>query len=210
MNSGVNSAKAISEGAEVSVITQLILREREGRDLGFWNQMRDSYWPDSLVRVSWFRGSGPDFVSGSIDMARRGIPAKHRLAPVLVTLAGDRAIASLSAIIDLPVKLKGVEATLSTYSRFLYRTERREGCWRIFGFDAVYMRDELTPVIPGQSISIDPTEVEGLRSSYRLLAYYLKSQGYSIDSDLPGEDRPDLVATLHRELYDWAGVTPPS
>ena len=56
--------------------------------MGRWEQMRECFWPDSVVRISWFRGNGPDFVTGSIDMARRGIPAKHRLGPVLVTLAG--------------------------------------------------------------------------------------------------------------------------
>jgi hypothetical protein len=199
--------QAVIESADVSAITQLILRERESRDLGRWERMKDCFWPDSLVRVSWFRGNGADFVAGSIEMARRGVPAKHRLAPVLVTLAGDRAIASLTAIIDLPVRLKGVDATLSTHSRFLYRAEQRDRRWRIIGFDAVYMRDELTPAIPGQVISIDPKELEGFRPTYRLLSYYLKSQGYEIDSVLAGEDRSDLVEALIKELFSWAGIS---
>jgi hypothetical protein len=198
--------QAVIESADVSAITQLILRERESRDLGRWERMRDCFWPDSLVRVSWFRGNGADFVAGSIEMARRGVPAKHRLAPILVTLSGNRAVASLSAIIDLPVKMKGVEGTLSTHSRFLYRTEKREARWGIIGFDAIYMRDELTPAIPGQVISIDPKEVASFRPTYRLLSYYLNSQGYSIDSELAGEDRPDLVEGLNREIHGWAGI----
>ncbi len=200
----------VVESADVSAITQLILRERESRDLGRWERMKDCFWPDSLVRVSWFRGNGADFVAGSIDMARRGVPAKHRLAPILVTLSGNRAIASLTAIIDLPVRMKGIDATLSTHSRFLYRTEKREGRWRIVGFDAVYMRDELTPTIPGQVIAINPKEIGSLRPSYRLLLYYLKTQGYEVDSGLAGEDRPDLVKALNRELFDWAGIDPDS
>jgi hypothetical protein len=197
----------VLESADITAITQLILRERESRDLGRWERMKDCFWPDSLVRVSWFRGNGADFVAGSIDMARRGVPAKHRLAPILVTLSGNRAIASLTGIIDLPVRIKGVDATLSTHSRFLYRTEKREARWRIIGFDAVYMRDELTPTIPGQVIAIDPREVESLRPSYRLLLYYLKTQGYEVDSGLAGDDRPELVEALNRELFDWAGIS---
>ncbi len=208
MNS--NLPKAVLESADVSAISQLILRERESRDLGRWQQMRDCFWPDSLIRVSWFRGNGPDFVTGSIDMARRGVPAKHRLAPILVALSGDRAIASLSGIIDLPVKLKGIEATLSTHSRFIYRTERREDRWRIFGFDAIYMRDELTPSIPGETISIDSKELHSFRPTYRLLSYYLQNQGFSIDSDLAGIDRPDLVDALNQELFAWVGLPVPS
>jgi hypothetical protein len=198
--------QAVTESSDVSGITQLILRERESRDLGRWERMKECFWPDSLVRVSWFRGNGEDFVSGSTEMARRGVLAKHRLAPILVTLSGVRAIASLTAIIDLPVKLKGIDATLSTHSRFLYRTERRDRCWKIVGLDAIYMRDELTPAIPGQAISIDPKDLKGFRPSYRLLSYYLESQGYEIDSVLAGDDRPDLVEALNREIFGWAGI----
>jgi SnoaL-like domain len=199
----------LRESADITAITQLILRERESRDLQRWETMRGCFWPDSVVRVSWFQGNGPDFVTGSMDMAKRGIPAKHRLGPILVRLAGDRAVASLSGIIDLPVKLKGVEATLSTHSRFLYRAERRQGEWRIFGFDAIYMRDELTPAISGQRIVIDSSEVIDFRPSYRMLSYYLKSQKFTIDSELAGEDRPDLVDALYRELFGWARLPLP-
>lgn len=198
--------KAVLDSADITAIAQLILRERESRDLGRWEQMRGCFWPDSLVRVSWFRGNGADFVTGSIEMARRGILAKHRLAPIRVQLSGDRAIATMVAIIDLPVKLKGVEMNLATFSRFLYRVERREGRWGIVGFDAIYMRDELTPSIPGQGISIDPTEVRSFRATYRMLSYYLTTQGYTVDSNLPGEDRPELVDALNREAYSWAGL----
>jgi hypothetical protein len=202
--------QAVLDAADISAITQVILRERESRDLSRWNLMRDCFWPDSLVRIAWFRGSGPDFVTGSIDMARRGVPAKHRLGPVHVILSGDRAVATLTCIIDLPVKLKGIEAILSAHARLLYRVERREEQWRVFGFDAVYMRDELTPSIPGQSISVDASAVHSFRPSYRLLAYYLDSQGFTIGSELAGTDRPDLVDALHQEVFAWAGLAVPS
>ena len=198
--------KEVLESVDISEITQLILRERESRDLGRWERMRGCFWPDSLVRVSWFRGSGPDFVTGSIDMARRQVLAKHRLAPILVNLAGDRAVASLSAIIDIPARLQGMDFTLSSHARLLYRAERRQGIWGLFGFDAIYMRDELTPAIPGQSITIDANDVKRFRATYRMLSYYLSSQGYDVDSNLAGEDRPELVEALNQELYGWAGL----
>ena len=198
--------QSVLDSADITAITQLICRERESRDLALWERMRTCFWPDSLVRVSWFRGTGPDFVTGSIDMFRRGVPAKHRLGPILVTLSGDRAVATLSGIIDLPVKTKGVAGTLSTHVRLLYRAEKRADRWALFGFDAVYVRDELIPSIPGQVITIDPADLEGFRPTYRLLSYYLNTQGYEIDSGLAGEDRPDLVQALHHELFGWAGL----
>jgi len=201
--------KAALESADITAITQVILRERESRDMGRWETMRGCFWPDSVVRISWFRGNGPDFVAGSINMAKRGVRAKHRLAPVLVTLAADRAVASLVGIIDLPVNLQGVELTLSTYARFLYRAERRAQEWKLFGFDAIYMRDELAPTIPGQSVALDANELKGFRASYRMLSYYLKTQGYDVDSSLAGEDRTDIVEALLRELFGWAGLKVP-
>jgi hypothetical protein len=107
---------------------------------------------------------------------------------------------------QLPLTLKGVELNLATYSRFLYRTERRNGRWGIMGFDAIYIRDELTPAIPGQSITIDKNDLKDFRPTYRMLSYYLASQGYAVDSNLAGEDRPDLVESLERELFEWAGI----
>jgi hypothetical protein len=201
-----NMPKEVLESADITAITQLILRERESRDLGRWERMRGCFWPDSLVRVSWFRGNGADFVTGSIDMARRGVLAKHRLAPILVNLAGDRAVATMSAIIDIPAKLGGMDFTLSSHARFLYRVERREARWGICGFDAIYMRDELTPAIPGQTIKIDTNDVKRFRATYRMLSYYLSSQGYEVDSNLAGEDRPELVEALNQEIYGWAGL----
>jgi hypothetical protein len=193
----------ILDSADISAVTQLILRERESRDLGDWDAMRDCFHPDSRVRISWFNGSGAEFVDGSIDMARRGMLAKHRLAPIRVRLAGDRALASLSAIIDVPRVIDGVELMLSAYGRFIYRAERRDSVWRLLSFDCIYMRDELTAAIPGQIIHIDPAEVEGLRPSYRNLAWCLIKTGYEVDPHLPGEDRPETVQKIMDEVYAW-------
>lgn len=197
---------SVLEAADISAVTQLILRERESRDTGRWERMRDCFWPESLVRVSWYRGDGAGFVAGSVDMARRGVLAKHRVTPILVSLNGTRAVGAMPSIIDLPVKLHGIEFILSAHARFLYRAEKRSDDWRLMGFDAIYMRDELTPAIPGQTITIDPQSLEGFRPTYRLLAYYMSSQGYKVDPNLAGEDRPDLVAAMNNEVYGWAGL----
>jgi hypothetical protein len=55
--------------------------------------------------------------------------------------------------------LKATAMNLLSYTRFVYRAERRAGTWRIFSFDAVYPRDEIATSIPGRSISIDSDEL---------------------------------------------------
>ena len=199
--------QSVLDAADVSAITQLVLTERECRDLGRWDQMRGCFHPDSLVRLSWFTGSGPDFVAGSIDMARRGVLAKHRLGPVRVQLRGDRALASLVGAIDIPATVDGVELMLTSLARFLYRAERRNDIWRLSGFDAIYLRDTLEPALPGQSVPVTPAQLTGYRPAYRMLSFVLASQGYQVNAELPGEDRPDKAAALFRELYDWVGLT---
>jgi len=196
--------QAVLEAADVSAITQLILRERVSRDLGLWEQMRDCFHDDSVVRISWINASGPEFVRRSKEMAERNVQASHRLGPIFVTLAGDRAIAQLVVIVDIPFKLEGVEVMLSSHARLLLRAKRREAVWRLFGFDPVYLRDEIAPVIPGQTVAIDP-----VRPTYRFLSYCFASVGYPVPNDLAGVDRPDLVEALVREIYGWAGLTPP-
>jgi hypothetical protein len=198
--------QGVRDAADVSAVTQLILKERESRDLCRWDDMRACFHPDSHVRVSWFRGNGADFVQGSVDMARRNVLCQHRLSPIRVVLSGDRAVASLSAIIDIPVRPQGVEMNLLGYTRFIYRAERREDQWRIFSFDAIYLRDELTPAIPGNSISIDPRELQSFRPPYRLLSYILSKEGYTVDAELAGADRPESIQALMREVFTWAGV----
>src|SRR5580700_36326 len=84
--------RVVLDAVDTTAVSQLVLRERFGRDLGLWEQMRDCYHDDSIVRISWMKGSGPEFVSHSKEMAQRGVRANHRLGPILVTLAGDRAI----------------------------------------------------------------------------------------------------------------------
>lgn len=48
-----------------------------------------------------------------------------------------------------------------------------------FGFDTIYMRDELTPAVPGQMIAVDSEEVKEFRLPYRLMCYYLKTQEFT-------------------------------
>jgi SnoaL-like domain len=200
----------VRNAVDITAISQLVLAERECRDLSRWNGMRDCFHPDSRVRISWFNGSGAEFVEGSIDMVRRGMLAKHRLGPPLVRLANNRAVASLSAIIDIPDKLGGVDVMLSAHVRLLFRTEKRDGRWRISFFDAIYVRDELTTGIPGQTVAIAPSDLKPFRASYRMLSYLQTLKGYEVNMDLCGGDRPETVAAINAEIYGWAQIEPDS
>lgn len=198
--------QSVSDAADIVAITQLVLVERESRDLGLWKSMAACFHPDSRVHLSWINGSGDDFVKGSIDMAERGMKAKHRLGPPLVRLAGNRAVASFSAIIDIPATVEGVDVQLSSHARFFYRVEKRDDRWGICFFDSIYVRDEIVPQIPGERIAISPSDVSGYRKSYRMLCFLLSQTGYVPNQDLAGDDMPETVTTKLTEIYDWAGL----
>ncbi|WP_410597288.1 nuclear transport factor 2 family protein [Amycolatopsis sp. lyj-23] len=182
-------------------VAELVLRERQGRDRGWWDRMQACYAPDAVVRLSWFRGSAQEFVARSREQAGRGDVARHRLGPPIVDLDGDRAVAEVPAAIEVRTVLEGVGVDLTSYTRLLYRAEVRGGRWLITSLDPVYERDVLAPVIPGAAVPLP--SLEDLRPSYRFLAYVLDRRGYPIPDDLYGDDRPDDVAELYDFLYSW-------
>ena len=199
----------LEDAADITAITQLVVRERESRDLCMWNRMADCFFADSHVEISWFQGNGKDFAQASKGMFERGMQAKHRLGPVLVTLNGDRAVATLSGIIDIPTVIDAVELTLSAHCLMLYKVEKRDGEWGLMSFGAIYRRDEFTPVIPGESVSLPKEQLQQYRSSYRNLSYSLSLTGYEPGNDLPGEDRPETVTAILEDVFGWAGLPVP-
>jgi hypothetical protein len=58
---------------------------------------------------------------------RRNVLAKHRLSPLHAVFSGDRAVCTMPAIIEIPVELKATAMNLLSYTRFVYRAERRAG-----------------------------------------------------------------------------------
>lgn len=199
----------MSYADDITAITQLVVRERESRDMGYWNRMRDCFHPDSEINISWFRGNGHDFVEGSRDMAARGMLAKHRLGPVLVTLNGERALATLSGIIDIPTEIEGKQFTLSAHCLMLYRVSKREGQWKLNSFEVIYRRDEFVPAILGQTANLPADLLASYRPSYRNLCYSLHLKGYTPNPDLAGEDRPETVQAILARVYQWLGLPVP-
>ena len=175
--------------------------------MGRWERMKACYHADGIVRISWFQGNAHDFVDASQEMARRKVLAKHRLGPVAVRIAGTRAVATMVITIDIPAELKGIEVMLSSQARVFYRAELGEGAWKLHSFEVIYLNDTLAARIAGQTVPVTEQDLAGGRQSYRCMTHVLASQGYTVRDDLPGEDDPESVETLCREIYGWAGLT---
>ena len=193
---------------DITEITQVVLRERQGRDRGWWAQMADCFHPDSRVTLSWFDGPGAEFVTRSEKMAEMGLRVLHRPSPPVVHVHGDKAVLELPLSAERRFLLKGVEADLASYTRLLYRLEKRESGWKILSLNAIYERDTLAPTIPGTTLDLDHEKLAQFRPSYRFVAYDISTTGRSMTADLYGDDQPEQVQALYRSAFEWLGRLP--
>ena len=200
---GAREPNPAGSGADVALVTQVVLAERQGRDRGWWAQMAAVYWPDSRVRLSWYNGDGAGFVAGSEAMARRGAVAVHHMFAPVVHVRGDRAYAEAPVGMRIRTEVGGVPGDLVSYTRLNYRLERRAGEWRILSLDAVYEYATLTPAVPGQVIEIPAEELSQYRPSYAVLAWNIAREGREPPGDELGDDRPAELAAFYAATWDW-------
>ncbi len=186
-----------------SIITDLIHRERLARDGHDWETMAACYDLESSVDISWFKGSGAGFVAASRAARRAGNLNFHILQPMTVEVDGDRALAEMPCTLRGFSVVGGVETSLEGFVRLLWRVERSAGDWLIAGLRVIYVRDMLLACNPGEVPRLDAAVLAQSRPSYRFLAYQLRENGLIPRDDLPGMDRPDLVAALRDGERQW-------
>ncbi len=192
-----------SAGDDVSAVTQVILHERQGRDRGWWDQMLETYWPDSTVRLSWYDGDGPGFVAGSKALTERGLTTLHSMFAPVVHIRGAKAYVEAPTAVRAPLVVDGVRGDLVSYTRLNYRLERRGGEWRILSLDPVHEGTTLAPSVPGQRIDIPAEELARFRRSYAILAWDLDRNGRAMSEGLLGDDEPEPVAAFYASTWEW-------
>lgn len=189
-------------------VTQLVLRERQSRDRGWWDRWSDCFTEDSTIDMSWFSGSGAEFVRATRLRSTDGVWGSHRLGPPAVRVNGDRAWAEVALSIEFRISVGDIDATLVSNCCSQYRAQRTAGTWRIARITSIYERDTLTASVPGTSLDIDPAALAGLRPPYRCLAWYLSRLGSDVGADLLGDDQPDAVAHHYQAEMAWLYTTP--
>ncbi len=192
----------MNEQGDIIAVSQLIYVERHWRDTGQWDKMRSVYHPESVVRVTWFKGNGRAFVEASKGLHRAG-QSKHRLSPSIVRVNGDRALAETDATIETRTFLGDVEVDTVASCRLFNRVRRDDNSWRLASLDVIYEKDMLAPVHPSDQLTFDRERLQTYRSSYQFLCYNLHALGRTIDPDLAGDDRPDLVKALYADAEGW-------
>lgn len=184
-------------------VAEVVQTERAARDQGQWARMAACFHPDSVVSISWIETSGADFVAASEKAFASGMRHLHQMAPTLVTLNGDRALAESGAAILLGGKIDRVEVMVTSHARMHARVERRDGMWKIVRLGAVYFEDAMAARIPGETPVLHAARLAGYRPSLRFLSYLLEEGGKTPRTDLAGIDRPDLVEAMLGADQAW-------
>ena len=154
------------------------------------------------MRVTWFKGTGPEFAKASVKQARGRFSARHLTWPMDARIEGDRAVVGSDAIIQIRAARDGVKFDLETSCRFLSWARRIEAGCKLVTFDCIYLKDTLTPVNLADRQPVDWSSIAKSRPSYRFLAFLLGAS-YPIAQDLPGADREETIDALYEEADVW-------
>lgn len=181
-------------------IKELIEFERFCRDNAQWEEMKKCFAENSIVTISWFKGSGHEFVEASSKMETYAL---HKLFDTLIWINKDKAVSLTMATIQIRQEIDGHLLELQSDVKLLYKTQKINNEWLIILMEGIYEKDSLLPVSPADGIIIPQEEIAKYRSSYANLSYALSKNGYDIDVNLPGIDQPETVAKLYQESEDW-------
>jgi hypothetical protein len=181
-------------------IVELIEFERFCRDNAQWEEMKKCFSSNSTVTVSWFKGKGEEFVEASKKM---NLKAPHKLYNTAVWVNNNKAVAITMATIESRTNINGCLLELHSDIKLLYCTQKLDGIWYISSMDGIYEKDLLIPCYPNSSITIPMEEISKYRSSYSNLSFVLSKEGYAINTELPGIDRPETVNKLYGEAEEW-------
>ena len=167
--------------------------------------MADCFHDESTVTISWFQGSGADFVARSKAMTERGVSSRHRLGPPTVRIHSDRGVVILPAVVETYPSVDGVACALNAYCRLLYRVMKAGDVWKVSVIEVVYERDDLRPLVPGAHIAVDDAELASLRAPYRFVVWTM-ANGFHHQPGVAGRRSPGRVDALHVDAFKWAGI----
>lgn len=184
-------------------VADIILRERLARDNRQWDEMAACYHPDSVVEVSWFRGSGAEFVAQSRKAVREESVNFHIMTPPVVNVRQDRAISETPCILRSFSMMNGVEISFEGFVRLFWRAQRDGDRWLIAGLRCLYMKDEIHGRNPNRQPVFDEAQLASYRDSYRYTSANLANLGIAVTDDLPGIDRPEMVSQLRAGELEW-------
>jgi hypothetical protein len=184
-------------------IFDLARYERLCRDQRDFPAMIACYVPKAPVRTTWFDGTIEDFAEASRKKMTSGSQAKHWIMPARLEINQDRALVESPAVIFDRLTFDGIEFDTFQYCRFVSRVIRTTRGWKLGSFEGIYQRDQMQTVDPRDPLPVDWDVIKSLRPSYRFIGYTQVKRGYTLNPDLLGDDRPDLVQAFYAREQKW-------
>ena len=191
------------DAADSSAVADVILRERLARETHNATDEAACFHPDAIVEVSWFKGSATKFIEAGQNNPDTKTVHFDSMSPGVVWLKNDRAISDTACAVHTFSLLDGIEVSVTSYTRLLWRVQRTQGQWLIRGLRGIYIRDTLIPRDPTKVPKLDEEKLRGFRPSYRFLSYILTANGAPAHNDLAGVDQPEVVAALRAAERAW-------
>ena len=189
--------------SDYETINQLIISERLYRVTHRYEDHRNCFFADAVIKTSWQSGSLSTFVGNQPRESSGEEFNVNRCGGALIHLNNNRAFVEYPSTTIRTVKVNGENAVLKSYMRLLYKVEKRSGEWKISEMISINEADELQPLIPGTDLKINPQDIKNLRTSYRWLAYVRKNSGGKIGDNLLGIDRPEEIKKIYDENFEW-------
>lgn len=190
-------------------ISQLVQWERQSRVRYLADDLANCFFPDATVTTSWTSGPAQAYLSGGQKRKPSSrYPILNRLGPAVIHQNGNRAVVELPSTTTRWIMVNGEEAVMDSYMRLIYRVECRDGVWKIVDMTGINECDTLQPAIPGTDLHINPKDLEGLRVSYRYLAYLRILEGREVSDDLLGTDRPEEIDKIYADAFAWRDARP--
>ena len=184
-------------------IFDLVRFERLCRDQRDFPEMIACYVPKAPVRTTWFDGTIEDFAEASRKKMTSGSQAKHWIMPARLDIDKDRALVESPAVIFDRLTFDGIEFDTFQYCRFVSRAIRTARGWKLGSFEGIYQRDQMQTVDPRDPLPVDWDVIKTLRPSYKFIGYTQVKRGYTLNPDLLGDDRPDLVQAFYAREQKW-------
>ena len=184
-------------------IFDLVRFERLCRDQRDFPGMISCYVPKAPVRTTWFEGTVEDFAEASRRKMTSGSQAKHWIMPARLEIKQDRALVESPAVIFDRLTFDGIEFDTFQYCRFVSRVSKTARGWKLGSFEGIYQRDQMQTVDPRDPLPVDWDLLKTLRSSYKFIGYTQVKRGYTVNTDLLGDDRPDLLQAFYAREQKW-------
>ena len=89
MNESIGTSENVSDKEAIS---EIIYAWVYHRNRGNWDELRDTFWPEGTISISWFDGHFEQFVASLKEMSEKGNPTKHIVAQPFIKINGNRAV----------------------------------------------------------------------------------------------------------------------